>query len=133
MTTSMPAVPFATRTIELPQPGFPMLTRMISNPLFPEGKGEPTAWIIGQQHPLMPDMKVMRMFIVDAGVEVYAVSTDGKAGTRNLIPMSTIRLTEEAMPLDIFEEELAAAEGEGPEEPEDAPEPAPKAAPNGAL
>jgi hypothetical protein len=107
------------QTVELPPPGFPMLTRMISDRLFPpdaksqgepQGEPEPVTWIVGQAHPLVPDMRVMRMFIDQSVVEVYSVSSDGKAGIRNRVPMHSIRLTEEAMPLDVFVEELIAAE-----------------------
>jgi hypothetical protein len=131
MTTSMPAVPDI-RTIELPQPGFPMLTRMVSNPLFLDDKGEPKTWIVGQPHPLVTSMKVMRMFVADGGVEVYSVSDDGKAGMRNLVPMATVRLTEEAMPLDVFADELAAAEGFDELEGEEPSQPAAQATPNGS-
>ena len=120
------------RTVELPAPGFPMLTRMVSNCLFPESNGKevPTTWIVGQPHPLVPEMKIVRMFVDRGGVEIYSVSGDGKTGMRNLVPMSWIRLTEEAMPLDVFIEELEAAESEEPEEPEE-PELEPTPAPNG--
>jgi len=130
------------KTVELPEPGFPMLTRMISNPLFPDQpphREEPVTWIVGNPHPLVPDMKVMRMFVDRGGVEVYSVSSDGRSGTRNLIPMSNIRIIEEAMPLDVFIEELAAAEGddddepepEEPEQPNGQPEPGPTTTTNG--
>ena len=130
MPTAVPIV----QTVNLAPPGYPMLTRMVSDPLFPEtkpqvmacphckqnlalplptaGKDEPITWIVGQRHPLVPDMKVMRMFIDHGGVEVYSVANDGKAGMRNLVPMTSVRLTEEAMPMDVFAEELAAAEEE---------------------
>lgn len=113
-----------TKTIEIPEPGFPMLTRMISEPLFPSEKRsdqphrepEPMTWIVGQSHPLVPDMRVMRMFVDRGGVEIYSVSSDGRSGTRNLIPMRNVRIIEEAMPLDVFIEELAAAENDEEEE-----------------
>ena len=127
MTTVSPV-----QTIELVPPGPVVLTRMVSDSLFPDtksqvmgcpnckqsisvplpaaGKEEPITWIIGQRHPLLPDMKVIRMFLDHDGVEVYSVSTDGKAGMRNMVPLSRVRLTEEAMALDIFAEELKDAE-----------------------
>jgi hypothetical protein len=139
----------ATRNVVLPEPGFPMLTRMISNALFPEAqtktvgcphckgsisleqstKEEPITWIVGQAHPLVPQMKVMRMFVDRGGVEVYSVSDDGKAGMRNLVPMSWVRLIEEAMPLDVFVEELAAAEEDEPEPEPEPGDPEPEQAP----
>jgi hypothetical protein len=141
-----------TQTVKLPEPSYPLLTRMISDALFPETKPqtvacphckqnitiasvnkpldqvEPITWIVGQDHPLMPGMKVVRMFVDHDGVEVYSVSSDGKAGVRNLVPVDSVRLTEEAMPPDIFVEELSAAEDDGPD-PEPEPEPAPPLAP----
>lgn len=129
----------ATKTIELAPPGAIVLTRMVSDPLFPEtkpqvmacphckqnlslplptqGKEEPITWVISKQHPLLPDMKVIRMFLDHDGVEVYSVSADGRSGMRNMVPMAKIRLTEEAMALDVFAEELAAAEDDD-EDPE---------------
>jgi hypothetical protein len=174
MTIPITAAHQAVKTVTLPAPGYPMVTRMITNALFPETRQqpetevigcphcknsititktkidskepEPIIWIVGEPHPLVPDMKVMRMFVDRGGVEVYSVSSDGKAGMRNLVPMGWTRLVEEAMPLDIFIEELNAAESDEPEpddpepegdsepEPEPAPEPAPTVvvAPNGS-
>lgn len=101
--------------IQLPEPSYPMLTRMISQPLLSEGeRGDPVVWIMGDAHPLVPDMHVVRMFVVENGVEVYSVAADPrKGGTRNLIPMARIRLIEEAMPVSVFVEELATAEAGG--------------------
>jgi hypothetical protein len=122
----------ATTKIELPEAGFPMLTRMISNPLFPpppppSGKAsadrdEPMVWIVGSLHPLMPDMKIVRMFVDRGGVEVYSISSDGRSGARNMIPLSSVRLIEEAMPLNVFLQELEAAEDDGDDEPEESEE-----------
>jgi hypothetical protein len=128
MTNAAPTV----QTVQLPASGPIMVTRIISDRLFPESAArvvgcphckqnisvpvpaekdpEPVTWIVSQAHPLMPDMKVIRMFIIDSGVEVYSVSNDGKSGARNLVPMKSVRLTEEAMPLDVFAEELEEAE-----------------------
>jgi hypothetical protein len=65
------------------------------------------------------------MFIDGDLIEVY--STDGKIGMRDLIPMSTVRLAEEGMPLDTYEEEIdlsaARSAGEDLEDPEPDPEP----------
>jgi hypothetical protein len=113
-------------TATLPEPGFPMVTRILSNPLFPPdpaaqnliSKDEPVAWIVGSPHPFVSNMTVVRMFIdpEDAVAEVYALAKDGRSGTRNLIPLSQIRLVEEAMPLDVFLEQLTEAEGGDEEE-----------------
>jgi len=92
---------------------------------YQQNAGEPITWIVSQAHPLVSGMKIVRMFIGEGGVEVY--SHDGKIGMRNLVPMISVRLTQEAMPLDIFEEELIAAESDeddddDPDEPEFEPE-----------
>jgi hypothetical protein len=125
----------------------PVLNRVVSDAIF--GGEEAIIWAINAPHPLVADSyKVIRMFIDLGGVEIYSMSLDGKNGIRNTIPTSKIRFTEEAMPLNVFGEELYAAEFAGApvgplaadnedddddddEDPEpDLDEPAP---PNGAL
>jgi len=124
-----------------------MLTRMVSDPLFPAEehqqvacphcsqaisvpaapkKDEPVTWVVSQRHPLVPEMTVVRMFVVEdrGGVEVYSTSNDGTKGIRNFIPNSRVRLSEEVMPLDVFVSELAAAEdgdgdGDDPDDPDE--------------
>jgi hypothetical protein len=122
------------KSVELPEPGYPMLTRMVSHALFAEnGKENPVTWVVTKPHPLVPEMRVVRMFVDRGGVEIYSVSADGANGMRNLIPMTQIRLIEEAMPLDVFIDELAAAEDDEDEDADDpddatgdtAPAPAP--------
>lgn len=130
------------KTVELPAPQFPMLTRVVSSPIFSERDAAIT-WGVGAPHPLVPETyKVIRMFVDRGGVEVYSVSNDGKSGMRNLIPMERVRFIEEAMPLDVFVEELDAAESAGdddddddPDEPEflDEPETAPTNGPTPAA
>ena len=119
----------ANKTI-LPEPGYPMVTRVISDSIFPAdppgSKDEPIVWMIGVQHPFIPEMNVMRMFVDDVGAEIYSVSADGRSGMRNMLPMSHIRYVEEAMPLEEFVEELTAAENgddDEPDDPQDDPDP----------
>lgn len=139
MNTSQQPVPSAqTHTIELPAPRYPMVTRMISKAPFPDdnGKDDPVKWEVTKAHPLLPVMRVVRMFIFPGGIEVYSVSPDGKDGMRNLVPISRVLLVEEFMPLSVFVEELRAAENEGlDDDDDDAPAPMPAepepAAPNG--
>ena len=112
-----------------------MVTRMISDALFPDenGKEAPVTWVVSLAHPLVPEMKVVRMFDERDSVEVYSVSADGKVCMRNRIRASRVRLVEEIMPPDVFVEELTDAEGSGLGE-AIAPTPAPEAetdAPNG--
>jgi hypothetical protein len=126
-----------------PNPTCPIVTRVISNSLLPDSDGHdrPITWVLGAPHPLVPDATVVRMFVDRGGVEIYSKPNDNKAGMRNLIPMSWVRIVEEAMPIHIFVEELAAAEtddddddgdGEGEGEGEGAPSDAPHDVPSTA-
>jgi hypothetical protein len=122
-------------SIPLPAPGYPMVTRVISSALFPEApvdragnpiagaplKEEPMTWVLGSAHPLVPGMKIVRMFVVRAsggGVEIYSVTEDGRGTTRNLLPMHRVRFVEEVMPIDVFVEELELAEAGGEDDPD---------------
>lgn len=145
-------MPAPLQTVSLPAPRYPMLTRMITHPLFPEKdrhrvgcphcnqtiefdrskqeEPEPITWVVSQPHPLIPDMKVIRMFLDSDGVEVYSMSSDGRTGMRNTIPTPLVKLTEEAMPLDVFIDELEDAEHDG-DDPDPDPEPTgPEATPS---
>lgn len=113
----------APQVVELPAPQFPMLTRVVSSPIFSD-RDPAITWGIGAPHPLVPDTyKVIRMFVDRGGVEVYSVSSDGKNGMRNLIPMERVRFIEEAMPLDVFVDELDAAESAGDDDDDEPDEP----------
>ena len=118
----------------------PRLTLVITNPLFPapvrdtagnvvpdqfKPNVEPVLWAVDRPHPFAPGMKIEFMFVDGDLIEVY--STDKKIGMRDLIPMAMVRLAEEGMPLDTYEEEidLAAARSAG-EDPDDDPEPEPE-------
>jgi len=117
----------------LPPPGYPMVTRVLSNALFPPeapavpgvvAKEEPVAWVLTQPHPFVPTMQIVRMFVVrGGGVEIYSVSADGSAAIRNLLPMHWVRFVEEAMPLEVFVEELALAEAGGDDDEPELPDP----------
>lgn len=116
--------PQAQTVVQLPEPQFPVMTRMISNALFPDpttGREDPVIWAIGQPHPLASTAKVVRMFMDHGGIEIYSITTE-KVGMRNHIPMAYVRLTEETMPLDFFVDLLISAE-EGDEDEDDPPEP----------
>jgi hypothetical protein len=108
---------------ELPEPGYPMLTHVISNALFPDMQAEavvcqqcqvslavPTdkgIWVVDRPHPLVPELKIERMFLDHGGVEIYSMSENRKICARNFIPMDWIRIIEEEMPLEVFFEELS--------------------------
>lgn len=87
----------------------PVLTRVVSNPVFND-RDEPITWAVRAPHPFVPDeYTVVRMFIDLGGVEIYSLAKDGRSGMRNIIPTSKVRFTEEAMGFDVFKEELEAA------------------------
>lgn len=116
------------RRIELPAPQYPMIVLMFTDNLVPEGSGrvgQTISWAVSKAHPFVPEMNVVRMFVDRGGVEVYSASNDGKIGIRDLVPMDRVRLIQEAMPLEVFVEELDAAESGDDDEDED-PEPEPE-------
>lgn len=86
-----------------------------------QGAGDPVTWIVSKEHPFVPGMKIIRMFVGDGGVEVY--SHDDKIGMRTLIPMSMVRLAQEAMPLDMLADEILAAEDDDDDDDDDEPDP----------
>lgn len=105
------------RIIELPPLKYPVVTRVVSDPLFPADQGhgvspspgvEPVVWLLGANHPFS-GAKIVRIHFDDLAVEIYAVSGGG-VPTRNVIPMSRVRLLEEEMPVETFIEEMAAAD-----------------------
>jgi hypothetical protein len=112
----------------LPPPGWPLVTRVISHAIFPDGaptREEPIMWVLSQPHPFVPTMQIVRMFVVrSSGIEIYSRAGDGTGFMRNLLPMHWVRFVEEAMPEDVFVDELALAEAGGDDEP-DFPEPEP--------
>ena len=106
MNTSSSNVAPTNRSVEIPEPGYPMLTHLLSSPLFPDMTPGNCSWVIDDPHPLVPEMKVVRMFVVDGGVHVYSAPSSGIC-TRSFVPMGWIKLIEEVMPLDVFVEQLA--------------------------
>jgi len=88
-------------------------------------------WEVGKPHPFVSTMKVIAMYVNGALVEIYSVSMESREGMRDLVPLHRTRIIREAMPIEIWAEELAAAEA-GPDddppdpdddEPDDEPEP----------
>jgi hypothetical protein len=113
-----------------------MVTRMISDPLFPappeapDKTEQPVTWVLSHPHPLVPSMKVVRMFVENGGIAVYSAADDGSTGMRNLIPLDRTRLVEEAMPLEVFIDELGQAESDAnfaDDDDDDSPETPPQA------
>lgn len=86
------------------------------------GTDEPITWQLGQPHPLVPEAKIVRMFLNDDGAEIYSMSEDCKICMRNAIPINGIRFSEEAMPFQIFSEEIDAAESDEDDDDEGDPE-----------
>lgn len=128
------------QTYQLPSPSDPVVTRVISNALFPDppprgSKGElllppgfpraeePVSWALGEPHPQVDGFRIVRMFRTEEGVEIYSVSSDGQC-TRTTLPTSMVRFVEETMSPDYFVEEIRIAEeGDGQDEPMDPGEP----------
>jgi hypothetical protein len=103
---------------ELPPPE---LRLVVTDNLDPENttnsKGPTVHWITGKQHPFMPSMNVECMFVSRNAVAiyVYSQSKDGKMGSRDVIPMSRVRLAHERMVPEILGEEISdSAEGKDP-------------------
>lgn len=118
----------AIRTVDLPEPGYPMVVNVFTDNLIPnnpnnndsskpnfiridpKAKDDVVHWAVSGDHPFIPGMRIMRMFIVDNTVEVYSMMGDGVTCMRDTIPMSRVRLTQEGMPGKVFVEELHNAE-----------------------
>lgn len=134
MTQPVPTTTTTVTEIKVPEPNYPMLVHVVSNPIFPAEPGktaEPIHWTISRPHPFIPKFNVLRMFAKD-DIEIFSVSEDGKVGTLDVVPRSDVRLTQLSMPLDVFIEMLEEAEAED-DDPDDpnapGPEPAPAPAP----
>jgi hypothetical protein len=116
------------KTIELPPPNpdAPMVNRVVmKNPFPPKAEmgkpiDEPVLWIVSQTHPFIAELKIVRMFVVGMGVEVYSSSNEG-VGVRNLLPWASILLCEEVMNLRVFVQEIEDAESDEEPEPGDSP------------
>ena len=112
------------KPIALPEPGFPMLVIMVTDNLVPTpgdskaAKEEAVNWAVSKPHPFVAGMRIMRMFIDRGGVEVYSMSDEGTC-MRDLIPMARVRITQEAMPAEVFVEELTIAESADPDDGDD--------------
>jgi hypothetical protein len=130
--------------LALPPPSFPLVTRVYMKTMLPPDRvekliesGAPVpnvdVWQLSQPHPFISGMRVTRMFLEDDCVAIYSSTEDGSSCVRNTIPMSAVvHLVEEAMPLEVWIQEIYAAE-EGPvddddDSPEDESEPAAAAA-----
>ena len=97
----------------------PLLQRVISNPFFPEDGVAPIVFRIDAVHPLMPTARIVRMFIIDGGVEIYAMKQERPGafiGVRNTIPMHWVRLVEEIMHPDVLNDEIELADARADED-----------------
>ena len=142
----------AARTIQLADQNFPAVMRVVSTRFFPEPKKEetrtvgcphcqkpivipapaerkedaPITWIVGVDHPIIPDMLVIRMFRVDGDIIVYTVKKDQTSGMRHTLPECTVLFVDETMPPEVFAEQLRFSEedviDDGDDEEDDEPE-----------
>ena len=103
-----------------PNPNAPLLKRVVTSPPFSDQTRE-IIWEIGEDHPLAPGWKIVRMFIDHSGVEIYSLPPEGGKGhyTRNMVPMTLVKLTEEVMSVEVFVEELTDAEEDDDDDDDD--------------
>ena len=105
--------------VQLPPPRPPMTTRVFTKGIEDDNLVE---WAVDQPHPLVPGLKIVRMFpLDDGGVEVYAVSSTG--AVRHRVAASRVLLTEEVMTYDVLAEEIEASEGDDDDDDPDANDP----------
>jgi hypothetical protein len=112
---------------EVPELNYPRIVLMATDGI--DGNVAPISWSVGEAHPFAPTFMVVAMFINEDFVEIYSVNNAKSAGMREQVPVRRARLIREAMPFDVFSEELADAENGYPED--DEPEPDPDLDPDG--
>lgn len=104
----------------MPPPGAPLdihaLLDMQRQAAQAEPTDQPLTWVAGQFHPLVPNMRIVRMYVDDTGVSVY--SHDGKNGMRHFVPIALVRLVEEVMTLDAFVDAIEDEEAPEDDEPD---------------
>jgi hypothetical protein len=105
--------------IELPAPSpdAPLLTRVVTEPVFSDHGDDPITWMIGSPSPLAPQQtSIVRMFLQEEGVDIYCTAKEAtKAGERTIgirvfVPFRIVRVVEEAMALPVLVDELDKAE-----------------------
>jgi hypothetical protein len=101
---------------EMPELRYPRIMLTVTENIEP--KDPLVTWKVGTAHPFVPNMKIVSIFINGGFVEIYS-ATGSQAGMRDLIPISFLRLSREAMPFDVFVEELLDAELRSDEDEED--------------
>jgi hypothetical protein len=121
--------------VSIPPAEYPMVNRAITNALFSESstapglppREDPVTWMCNQPHPLVPQMKVIRMFYIrGVGLEIYSLPDSEQSQIppmRNFVPTHWVRFVEEIMPAEIFVEELAYSEAGGDDDPDPDPDP----------
>lgn len=114
--------------MNLPEPVYPKIMLMITDCLVPKAEGvkeEPMSWAVSVAHPFIEAAQVVAMFINGDGIDVYSVRRDeagGVEGMRDHIPLSRMRVFREAMPFEMFINEITRAELAEDEDDEVAPE-----------
>lgn len=121
-----------TKVLELPVARYPLVNRVIADHPFPtetpQGqtvesfRAPAVIWTIAQPHPLVADLKVVRMYMVPGvSVEIYSMKSDGTLGVRNIIPWNQVRLAEEICDVQSFIDEITAAEEDDDDDDDDDP------------
>lgn len=135
-----PSVLPVERRLPQPEADATALVRLITDQLNPvelkrvkdgtQSKDKPVLdqllWILNSPHPISPEAKIVRMYHVEDGVEVY--SSDGQLFVRTFIPEHAVRFFDEIMSEEAFVSFIEDAESdeeepEDPEDPEDPEEP----------
>lgn len=129
-----------TQTITLPAPRYPLVSRLVTSPIFgdptnpdgtpalnPDGskkRAEPIVWALSKPNPLTEAATIVRMFVVEEGIEIYSIAQNGGPGIRNTIPFAMVRIVEEVMPPEVFAAVLgAASDADAEDDPDDDDEP----------
>lgn len=100
-----------TQPENLPPPELRLLVTDNLDPGNSENKGPTVNWLVGKPHPFMPSMTVECMFVSRNAVAVYVYSTSRNTGkgSRDVIPMSRVRLAHEQMAAEVLAEEINAS------------------------
>jgi hypothetical protein len=92
-----------------PKLSWPRIMLVVTDKIVPIGGEELLTWSVGGQHPFIPEMRIVAVFKNGDDVEIYS-SVGTEKGIRDTVPGRFIRFTREAMPFDVWAEELAYAE-----------------------
>lgn len=105
----------------LPEPKPPVVVKFVSRSIF-SNEGKEITWVFGQPHPITKGALITRMFMSEDGsMRVFSVPAPGVQGdcTIDTIPADQVKIVQEIMSMEVFLDELAAAEGYDDDEDEE--------------